>query len=557
MLEGTIKPTACICACPAGVDIPCYIRLISQGRFDEALSVIRHRIPFPSVCGRVCPHPCEEACQSTHLSESVAIKALKRFVSERVSTPRLPQIPQSSGKNVAVVGSGPAGLTAAYFLRKVGHGVVVLEALPAAGGMMRVGIPEYRLPKKVLDKEIADIKNIGVEIKTNVRVDSPHELLEQGYDAVFLALGAHRGTRLMVEGEDNSGVTDGITFLRNVNLGMRSGMGDKVAVIGGGNVAIDSARTALRLDAKDVTIIYRRTKAEMPASPEEVGSAFSEGVKFIFLAAPVRIGKENGELSLSCMRMELGQPDGSGRPRPTPIKGSEFIRKFDAIIVAIGEVVDIPKQFSLKIGKRNTINVDPSTLSTDRQGVFAGGDAVTGPASVIEAIAAGRRAAVSIDRYLGGGAGTAQAWVSSSEDMPRLSSGVPGGKRSPMSVLNLKERLSSFEEVELGFDEALAVHESKRCLWCDLPISVDPTKCVGCFRCALMCSIRFEMASNPYNAKIKIVPPDRSSKIGEAEISFTDDCDGCGICVSACAYGALTRGAAVENACEMDIEGDA
>jgi formate dehydrogenase beta subunit len=539
-----IKEAPCKRACLARVDIPRYIRLVSLGKYDEALAVIRERNPFPAVCGRVCLAPCEKACQAHHhhVDGPVAINALKRFVTERASLPEKSLVTKSSGKRVAVVGSGPAGLTAGYYLTKLSHKVTVLEALPVAGGMMRVGIPEYRLPREVLDKEIEEIKSIGVEIKTNSRIDSLDDLLGQGYDAVFLALGAHRGIKLMTEGEDSQGVAQAVNFLRNVSLGKKVSLGDRVAVIGGKYAAIDSARTALRLGTKEVTMIYPGVRVQMPASPEEVATALDEGIKMIFSAAPQRISRRNDKLILTCIRMEMGKPDKSGRRPLIPVKGSDFSMEFDFVLAAIGETPDVPSQFGLRMSNGNTIQVNnPRILATSRQGVFAGGDVVTGPASVIAAIAAGRRAAISIDNYLGGSGNIEEMVRTYDEELPPLIRGVTVGKRAIMPTLPIANRLSGFDEVALGLDEAAAIHESTRCLWCDLPILVDPTKCVGCFRCALMCSLRFEGAFNPGYAKIKIVPPDRSTPPGESEISFTDDCDNCGICVRTCSYGALTR----------------
>jgi len=539
------KEAPCKRACLAGVDIPRYIRLIRLGKYDKALAVIRERNPFPSVCGRVCPAPCEKACQAhhNHLGGPVAINALKRFVAERGSTAGPLSVNEPSGKRVAVVGSGPAGLTASYYLAGLGHEVTVLEALPVAGGMMRVGIPEYRLPREVLDKEIDEIKRAGVTIKTDTRVNSLDELLEQ-YDAVFLALGAHRGLGLMVEGEDNQGIEPAINFLREVSLGKGVNLGDSVAIIGGKYAAIDSARTALRLGSREVTVIYAGTREKLQAGQEEVAAAIQEGVKIVFSAVPQSIRRQNGKLRLSCSRTEMAKPDESGQQQPMPVKGGDFSLKCDAILAAIGETPDVPSQFGLEMGKGNTIQVDNQhTLATSRPGVFAGGDAVTGPSSVIAAIAAGRRAAISIDKYLGGSGNIDidETSIAPNEELPAPVRGVTVGQRAAMPTLPLKKRLSGFNEVELGLDEAATTGESTRCLWCDLPILADPTKCVGCLRCALMCSFRFEGAFHPGYARIKIVPPDRSTPPGEPEIFFSDDCDGCGICVRTCSYGALTR----------------
>jgi len=467
--EEVIAP--CRYLCPAGIDVPRYIRFISQGKFAEALAVIREMIPFPAICGYICPHPCETKCRRTQLDDPIAIKALKRFVADQSDGgwQSIGKVAPATGKRVAIVGSGPAGLTAAYYLAKLGHAVTVFEALPEAGGMMRVGIPRYRLPREVLDKEIDVIKQLGVEIKLNTRVKSLNSLLRQGYDAVFLALGAHRGTKLGIEGEALPGVIDGVSFHRDVNLGKEVKLGNRVGVIGGGNVAIDSARTVLRLGAKEVTVIYRRTQDEMLASAEEIEAALAEGVVFYFLAAPLRIVREDKGLQLRCIRMRLGERDASGRPHPEPIEGSEFKMSFDNIIVATGQSPEIPARLGLATGPGNTVQVDAETLATNKKGIFAGGDLVTGPASVIEAIAAGRRAAVSIDKYLGGN-GVIDMTLAPAEEKLTLPGEVEKKRRVLMPVIPVAERLSNFAVVELGFSAEQAIEEARRCLRCDLEL---------------------------------------------------------------------------------------
>jgi len=459
----------CSHTCPAGVDIPRYIRFIADGKFAEAVAVIREKIPFPSVCGYVCVHPCEAKCRRTQLDEAIGIRVLKRFATEHdTGLWKLnSRVAPATGKRVAIVGSGPAGLTAAYYLAKLGHSVTVFESLPEPGGMMRVGIPDYRLPKDILKAEIEEIKAIGVDIKTNTGVNSIEGLFKQGYNAIFLAIGAHQGAKIGVEGEDNPKVKECILFLRDVNLGKEVTLGDRVAVIGGGNAAIDSARTALRLGAKEVTIIYRRTRVEMPASSEEIEAALVEGVKIYFLATPSRIISRDGELELECTRMELGAMDASGRRRPEPIKGSEFSMGFDTVIAAIGQRPEIPEQFDLPISRGNTIQVDPDTLATTRDGVFAGGDVASGPASVIEAIAAGRQVAISIDKYLGGSGEIDETLAPPEEAVTPLEEAEEGW-RPQLPTLPVDQRLSSFAEVELGLSEKMAIKEAKRCLRCDL-----------------------------------------------------------------------------------------
>jgi NADH-quinone oxidoreductase subunit F len=459
----------CSHICPAGVDAPRYIRFIAQGKPAEAVAVIREKIPFPSVCGYVCVHPCEAKCRRGLLDEAIGIRVLKRFAADHDTGlwKQSSRVAPASGKRVAIVGSGPAGLTAAYYLAKLGHKITVFEALAEAGGMMRVGIPDYRLPKDILKAEIKEIEDLGVDIKTNTSVDSLDELFEEGYNAVFLATGAHQGMKIGVKGEKSPGVLDCVTFLREVSLGKKVKVGDRVAVIGGGNAAIDSARTALRLGAKEVTIVYRRTQAEMPASAEEIEGATTEGVEIRFLAAPSRITSQDGKLRLECLEMRLGEVDASGRPRPEPIKGSEFTLDFDTIIAAVGQRPEIPAQFNISLGRGNTIEVAPDTLATSREGVFAGGDVVSGPASVIEAIAHGREAAISIDRYLGG-KGEIEETLAPPEAPMKALEEAEEEPRVEIPALPVLKRLKGFDLVELGLSEKMAVKEAERCLRCDL-----------------------------------------------------------------------------------------
>ena len=466
--EGIVS-APCTHTCPAGVDAPRYIRFIAKGKPGEAVAVIREKIPFPSVCGYVCIHPCEAKCRRELLDEAIGIRVLKRFAvdNDNGMWKQNSRMAPETGKRVAIVGSGPAGLTAAFYLAKLGHKVTVFEALPEAGGMMRVAIPDYRLPKDVLKNDIREIEAVGVDIKTETKVESTDELFEQGYDAVFLATGAHEGQKIGVKGEDSQGVMDCVSFLREVSLGKKVEVGEGVAVIGGGNAAIDSARTALRLGAKEVTIVYRRTKDEMPAATEEIEGAIEEGVNVRFLAAPSSITAKNGKLELECNAMSLGDIDASGRRRPEPIEGSEFVMSFDTIIAAIGQRPEIPSRFKLSLGRGNTIEVDPDSLATNKEGVFAGGDVVKGPASVIEAIAHGRLAATSIDKYLGGEGDIDETLASPEEAMAPLEE-AEEEMRVEMPALPAKERIKNFEDVELGLAEKMAIKEAERCLRCDL-----------------------------------------------------------------------------------------
>jgi NADH-quinone oxidoreductase subunit F len=466
--EGIVS-APCSHTCPAGVDAPRYIRFIAGGKPAEALAVVREKVPFPAVLGYVCIHPCEAKCRRAMLDEAIRIKDLKRFAADHGNGlwKENSRVAPATGKRVAVIGSGPAGLTAAYYLAKLGHSVTVFEALSEPGGMMRVAIPDYRLPKDILKAEIREIEGIGIDIKTNTRVDSLDELMEEGYNAVFIATGAHQGIKIGVKGENSPGVIDCVSFLRELNLGKKVEVGSRVAVIGGGNAAIDSARAALRLGAKEATILYRRTQSEMPASAEEIEGAMEEGVKFEFLVAPSKIARKNGNIELYSLRMRLGAIDASGRPRPEPIKGSEFSLSFDTVIAAVGQRPEVPDQFNLTLSKGNTIQVDPETLATSQEGVFAGGDAKRGPASVIEAIADGRQAAISIDKYLGG-KGDIDETLAPPEGAVEPLGEAEEERRVEAPALPVSERLESFKVVELGLDEKRAIKEAKRCLRCDL-----------------------------------------------------------------------------------------
>ena len=507
----------CRAACPAGVNAQGYVALIRAGKYEEALALIREKLPFPGICGRVCTHPCETACSRANLEGPVAIAALKRFVADwelehKRSEETMPVSPIASARGsagrVAIVGAGPAGLACAYQLARKGYAVTVFEALPVAGGMMAVGIPEYRLPRDILEYEINQIRKLGVEIVTNSALGrhfNLDDLFRRGYQAVFLAIGAHKGQKLGVPGEDLPGVREGIAFLRETNLSLwpkpdvqrpeistakRAATGasgtlflGKVAVIGGGNTAVDVARTAVRLGAESVTIVYRRSRAEMPVNPGEIEEAEKEGVKVEFLAAPKRVLGEKYVTGLECVRMQLGEPDASGRRRPLPIPGSEFTMAVDTVIAAIGQVPDAGVLPNVALTPWGTIQADELTCETSRPGVFAGGDAVGGNAIVIEAVAWGNRAAESIDRYLRG--------VNIRENRERyipqervvhkeVSEETPLFPRNSMPMLPVEQRKGVFAEVELGFSEEQARREAERCLDC--------ATCSECMECVKACS---------------------------------------------------------------------
>ncbi len=484
----------CRSACPAGINAQGYVALISKGKFEEAVDLVREKAPLPLVLGRVCPHFCEDECNRGKIDEPVAIRALKRVCADHeLSIGKEPTaVEKTREEKVAIIGSGPAGLSAAYFLVKKGYGATVFEKLPEPGGMLYAGIPEYRLPKDILRKEIEYIKGTGVELRTKTEVgkDITFEELEADYDAVFVAAGAQESTKLGVPGEELQGVINGLSFLRDIKLGKRIRIGNKVAVVGGGNVAIDSARSAVRLGAKEVFIIYRRSREEMPAGKDEIEAGEKEGVEIHYLATPTKVLGKNGKtVGVECIRMELGAPDESGRRRPVPIEGSEFVMDVDTLIPAIGQATDL-SFLDRKVKVSRGMIVTSPAYAASKKGVFAGGDNVTGPATVVEAIATGREAAESIDRYLRGEEFEKRAKAArkaKEETKPVPLEEVPlkkieRGERVEMPELPAEERARSFEEVELGLSEEAAIQEAKRCLECG--------GCSECMECVRTCEAK-------------------------------------------------------------------
>jgi len=467
----------CQHACPIEMDIPAYIALIRANRINDAYKVMKKTNPFPGVCGRVCPQFCASKCRRGQLDEPMAIAWLKRYIADNAKKPEIKAVEVTRRQKIAVVGAGPAGLTAAQDLALRGYKVTVFEELPYAGGMMRYAIPEYRMPRDIIQSEVDDIAALGVEIKTGVKVgrDISYDAIKKEYDIVLLAIGAHKSWTLDIPGEDLHGVYGAVEFLRAVNLGKDVKVGSKVAVVGGGNSAIDAARTAIRLGAKDVTILYRRERKDMPAWENEIVAAEEEGVKIEYLVAPVKvIGKDGKVAGVECQRMQLAEFDKSGRRRPKPIEGSNFVLSIDTIVPAISQSSEtdwITKDSGITVTKGGTIALAPKKkTATTAAGVFVAGDAAKGPATVVEAIAMGHQAAAEIDDYSRAAMGEAGYKAPAEEliEIPfEVDEEVTEPPKAKMPELKLSERKITFKEVELGYNKKTAYKEACRCMRCD------------------------------------------------------------------------------------------
>lgn len=514
------KIAPCQRACPAGVDVPCYVRAIRDARFTEALSIIRESIPFAVSCAYACTRPCETACARRQFEEAVAIRALKRVAAERGEEGQLrPVCLPETGKRIAIIGSGPGGLTAAHFCALWGHDVVVFEARNAAGGMLRNAIPEFRLRGEMLERDIQWIKASGVHIQTEVRIESAEELLAKGYDAVLIASGAWQGMQLNIPGENGKNVVDGLQFLELARAGNIPAIGASVVVVGGGNTAIDAARVCRRLGA-NVTILYRRNRLHMPAIAEEIEEALEEGIDLKFLAAPIRI--EPGKVI--CTHMRLSTPSDTGRPHPVPL-GDHFVMEAQIVIVAIGQGIQAPSK-TLRRHSSGAIAIDSKNWMTSIPGIFACGDAVSGPASIIEAIAQGKLAAAGIDRYLGG-SGEIVRWYTNVHEREPQKPLPRGTRRNKLRRRSGRKRIRDNEPVDLKWSTAAACREASRCLSCDLrsfDVRVESGYCKDCGYCMEVCEAGVFTLSDGYN------PGGHHPVIAE----YPDRCIGCLRCTFIC-----------------------
>lgn len=466
----------CENTCPANVNVPGYMALVAAGRFVDAYNLIRQENPFPAVCGRICTRPCEAKCRRGKTDEAIAIADLKRFVADYAFKNEKPfkndVVFPKNGKSVAIIGAGASGLTAAYYLVRIGYSVDVYESQPVAGGVLAFGIPEYRLPKQVLQHEIDLIAQTGVNIILNsdISKDTDFKDIKSRYDAVYIAAGAQFPQKVNIPGEDLPGVLHGINFLKDVNLNHNVKLGKTVAVIGGGNTAIDSARTALRLGAKRVIVLYRRMTEAMPAYITEIQEAVSEGVEIMELVAPVQFiaGKDGRVAKVECIKMKLGEFDKSGRRKSVPVEGSNFFLDVDNVIPAVSQYSDLPfiRKEEIGITPWGTFIINDDTLMTTMEGVFAGGDVARGPDTVIQAIADGKHAAISIDKYLGG---TGKLNKGNPINIPAMydEDEIVAHRRFPVDMLPAEKSRDSFDEVVLGYHKLNAMAEAMRCLHCD------------------------------------------------------------------------------------------
>jgi NADPH-dependent glutamate synthase beta subunit-like oxidoreductase len=552
----------CENACPVNTRAPQYISAIRQGDYNLAFELNRGDNLFPAILGRICVHPCEEKCRRGLLiDQPISICSLKRTCADyKDSTAQSKGIIEKRNKKVAIIGAGPSGLSAANDLARLGYSVILFETFPIPGGMLNVGIPPYRLPREVVQQAIEEVERLGVRIMTGTPIGKEFNLesLRKQYDAVYIAAGAHQAEKLGIPGEDLQGVIHGVTFMRMVNLKEDLKIGSRVAVIGGGNTAMDAARSSLRLGAKEVFILYRRSREEMPVDPRELEQVEEEGIKVNFLTQPIQILSKDGTnvSGVQCIRNRLGEPEEDGRRRPIPIEGTEFELDVDLLIPAVSQSPDIsflPDEIGLEISKWDRLSVNPETFETNVHGIFAGGDFVTGPRDVIRVIADGRKAALSIHTYLSGEGFhkkpahfTPVSEIKIHPDLERI-------PRQKIDTIPVHERKSLDKEVELGFSKDVAITEAVRCLQCHIFTIFDRKKCILCGGCVDICpKYCFRMArldeieedenlsklvESLYKVSLK-----EAQKLNLATVIFKDEsrCIQCGLCVKRCPTHAIT-----------------
>jgi formate dehydrogenase major subunit len=552
----------CENACPVNTRAPEYISAIREQNYDLAFEINRGDNLFPAILGRICIHPCEEKCRRGLLLDlPISVCSLKRASADfKTRTPQKETLIKKSDKKVAIIGAGPSGLSASNDLARFGYSITIYESFPIPGGMLNVGIPPYRLPKEVVQQAIEEVRQLGVEIVTSMPIGKELNLesLRKKYDAVYIAAGAHKAERLGIAGEDLEGVIHGVTFMRMVNLDKNPKIGSRVAVVGGGNTAMDSARSSFRLGAKEVFIIYRRTREEMPVDPRELEEVEEEGIKVHYLTQPIRILSRDGirVSGVRCIRNRSGEPEKDGRRRPIPIEGSEFDIDIDLLIPAVSQSPDIsflPEEIGLEISKWDRLSVNPETFETNVHGIFAGGDFVTGPRDVIRVIADGRKAALSIHNYLSEKVfGKKPAYFTVIPEV-QIDSNLEKIPRQRMDTLPVMERKSIDSEVELGFSKEVAVKEAVRCLQCHIFTIFDLTKCIlcggcvdicpkYCFRMARLDEIEGDEKLSKLVKSLSGVSYEEAERLNLATVIFKDEsrCIQCGLCVKRCPTGTIT-----------------
>ena len=521
----------CSLNCPAGTDCMGYVNEIAKGNYHEAVRIIKEKFPFPASIGHVCPHPCEDACRRQYVEEPISIAYLKRFagLKDLEKDTWKPEIAPATGKKTAVIGGGPAGLTAAWFLRTYGHEVTVYDAMPDMGGMLRYGIPEYRLPKKVLEREIREIRDMGVEMKNNIKIGNDISLdeIRAGADATILAIGAWTSMKVGCPGEEAEGVLGGIDFLRSVILGKPEAIGKNVAIVGGGNTAMDACRTAVRLGAENVYVIYRRTRNEMPADEEEIDEAMEEGVQFKFLTNPAEIISENGHVTqIRLQVMELGEPDASGRRKPVPVEGSFETLDVDSVIAAIGQKVD-PTGFDVELNGKGIIAADETTFRTNLEDVFAVGDATNKGAGIaIAAIGEANKAAAVVDSWLKGAVAPYRKPYYSERDLEEVKKELADKEKKARVKVPKRpaaERRNDFKDIVIELSDEEVMAEAARCLECGCHDFHDCTL-IECANCMEICPSRLKGEIHPGFTETKLVSIERNQ----------GKCVLCNLCVRTC-----------------------